>query len=304
MKSIVVEEFGGVEQLKMKEVDIPVVTEGKILIEVYATSVNPVDIKRRKGAFGGKLPMILGADIAGVVKKVGAGVKGFKVGDRVMSNGGKTYSEYAVAKEESTVKLSEKTHFDEAAAIPLAGQTAWQALIDLGKVKNGDRILIHAGAGGVGTLAIQIAKDKGAWIAATGSSGNQEFLVSLGVNRPINYENENFEEVLENIDFVLDPLGGEIQEKSLHVLRENGVLVSIAEEPDVKKAAKLGVTAKWFSVRPTKMALEALNEMLNKRILKPIVSQVFPFTEENVRKAHELSEMGHVRGKLIIRMKE
>lgn len=304
MKAIVIEEFGGVEKLQMKEVDEPIATEGKLLIEVYATSVNPVDIKRRKGTFGGKRPMILGADIAGVVKKVGSGVKRFKVGDRVMSNGGKTYAEYAVAKEENTVKLSENVLFDEAAAIPLAGQTAWQALIDLGKVKNGDRVLIHAGAGGVGTLAIQIAKDKGAWIAATGSSKNQEFLVSLGVNRPINYENEEFEEILNNIDFVLDPLGGEIQEKSLQVLRKNGVLISIAEEPDVKKAAQVGVTAKWFSVRPTRTVLDTLNQMLKRRTVKPIVSQVFPFTEENVRKAHELSETGHVRGKLIIRMKD
>lgn len=304
MKAIVVEEFGGVEKLQLKDVDEPHVTEGKVLIEVHATTVNPIDVKRRKGLFGGNLPMIVGADIAGVVKEVGAGVEEVKVEDRVMANGGKTYAEYAVTDEKNTVKLTDGASFDEAACIPLAGQTAWQALFDLGNVKKGDRVLIHAGAGGVGSVAIQIAKDRGAWIAATGRSNNQEFLRSLGVNQPINYENENFEEVLENMDFVLDTLGGEVQKKSFQVLRRNGMLVSIAAQPDEKGAAELGVEAKWFSVRPTKIALNDLNDMFKRKTLEPIVSQVFPFTEEGVREAHKLSETGHVRGKLVIRVKE
>lgn len=304
MKAIVIEEFGGIDQLKLKEVKEPKIAEDKVLIEVYATSVNPSDIKRRSGQFGGKLPMIVGGDVAGIIKKVGDKVKHLKVGDRVMANGLKTYAEFVVARGEVAVKLPEHVSFSEAAAVPLAGQTAWQTLIDLGKVKDGDRVLIHAGAGGVGTLAIQIAKAKGAWIAATASGKNQEFLTSLGVNRPINYKVEDFEKVEQDMDFVLDTIGGEVLEKSFSVLRQGGILVSIAGKPDEKKAAEQGITAEWLSMRPTHEALEGLNTLLAGRALKPIVSHEFNFTEEDVRKAHELSETGHVRGKLIIRVKE
>lgn len=304
MKAIVIDEFGGTEKLTLQEVEKPAVKEHQVGIEVYATSVNPVDIKRRKGLFGGKTPMIVGGDIAGIVKEVGTAVSDIKVGDRVMANGGKTYAEYVVAKEEVTVKLPESVSFDEAAAIPLAGQTAWQTVVDLGQVKEGDRVLIHAGAGGVGTLAIQIAKAKGAWIAATASGSNQEFLTSLGVNQPIDYKVENFTEVLDEIDFVLDPVGGKVQEESFQVLRKGGTLVSIAEEPDEKKAADLGITAKWFSMRPTKQALNGLNAVLKEQKLKPIVAKEYDFSEEEVREAHRISETGHAQGKMIIRVKE
>lgn len=303
MKAIVVEKFGGVEELKMQEVEQPTLKEDRVLVEVYATSVNPSDSKKRKGLFGGKLPMVLGGDIAGIVKEVGEKVTTLKVGDRVMANGVKTYAEYALAREEVTVKLPEHVSFEEAAAIPLAGQTAWQTLIDLGHVKNGDRVLIHAGAGGVGTLAIQIAKAKGAWIAATASKENQEYLTSLGVNRPIDYKSEDFTEVVEDIDFVLDPVGGKVQEDSFSVLRKGGTLVSIAEEPDEEKAAEMGITARWFSMRPTKEALVGLNELLTKKELKPILAKEYAFTEEDLREAHKEIETGHGRGKLVIRVK-
>lgn len=303
MKAIVVEKFGGVEELKMQEVEQPTLKEDRVLVEVYATSVNPSDSKKRKGLFGGKLPMVLGGDIAGIVKEVGEKVTTLKVGDRVMANGVKTYAEYALAREEVTVKLPEHVSFEEAAAIPLAGQTAWQTLIDLGHVKNGDRVLIHAGAGGVGTLAIQIAKAKGAWIAATASKENQEYLTSLGVNRPIDYKSEDFTEVVEGIDFVLDPVGGKVQEDSFSVLRKGGTLVSIAEEPDEEKAAEMGITARWFSMRPTKEALVGLNELLTKKELKPILAKEYAFTEEDLREAHKEIETGHGRGKLVIRVK-
>lgn len=303
MKAIVVEKFGGVEELKMQEVEQPTLKEDRVLVEVYATSVNPSDSKKRKGLFGGKLPMVLGGDIAGIVKEVGEKVTTLKVGDRVMANGVKTYAEYALAREEVTVKLPEHVSFEEAAAIPLAGQTAWQTLIDLGHVKDGDRVLIHAGAGGVGTLAIQIAKAKGAWIAATASKENQEYLTSLGVNRPIDYKSEDFTEVVEGIDFVLDPVGGKVQEDSFSVLRKGGTLVSIAEEPDEEKAAEMGITARWFSMRPTKEALVGLNELLTKKELKPILAKEYAFTEEDLREAHKEIETGHGRGKLVIRVK-
>lgn len=303
MKAIVVEKFGGVEELKMQEVEQPTLKEDRVLIEVYATSVNPSDSKKRKGLFGGKLPMVLGGDIAGIVKEVGEKVTTLKVGDRVMANGVKTYAEYALAREEVTVKLPEHVSLEEAAAIPLAGQTAWQTLIDLGHVKDGDRVLIHAGAGGVGTLAIQIAKAKGAWIAATASKENQEYLTSLGVNRPIDYKSEDFTEVVEGIDFVLDPVGGKVQEDSFSVLRKGGTLVSIAEEPDEEKAAEMGITARWFSMRPTKEALVGLNELLTKKELKPILAKEYAFTEEDLREAHKEIEIGHGRGKLVIRVK-
>lgn len=304
MRALVIEKFGGIDQLKMKDVEEPSLREDRLLIEVYATSVNPIDSKRRKGLYGGKLPMIVGGDVAGIVKEVGANVQRFRPGDRVMANGAKTYAEYVSVREEVTAKLPDNVSFIEAAAVPLTGQTAWQALMDFDKIRSGDRVLIHAGAGGVGSLAIQIAKEKDAWIAATASETNQEFLSSLGVHRPINYEAENFYEVLENIDFVLDPIGGEVQNKSLSVLRRGGTLVSIAEEPDQEKASALEVNAHWFSMRPTKNGIENLRDLLMSRKLKPIVAKEYAFTEEAVRDAHREIETGHGHGKLIIRIKE
>lgn len=302
MKAIVIEAFGGVNALNMKEIDKPELKPDRMLVEVFATSVNPVDTKRRSGAFGGNVPMIVGNDVAGKVLEVGEEVTDFKVGDRVMANGSKTYAEVVSVRPDRTVKLDDSVSFEAAAALPLTGQTAYEALVRRGKVKNGEKVLIHAGSGGVGTLAVQIAKIQGAWVAATASGSNQDLLKNLGVDRPVNYEKENFDEVLEDIDFVLDTIGGNVLEKSLSLISKQGRLLSIAGDPSDYVDTK-EVSADYFSMKPTHEALKELHTWLVEGKLKPVVSEVIPFTEEAVRVAHEKSEAGHVRGKLIIKIK-
>ncbi|WP_161878246.1 NADP-dependent oxidoreductase [Alkalibacterium sp. MB6] len=304
MKAIVIEEFGTVDQLVMTEIDRPVLKDNRLLVEVHATSVNPVDTKRRKGLFGGTLPMIVGGDVAGVVVEVGSQVTGFTVGDRIMANGARTYAEIVSVNPDRAVKLADHVSFEETAAIPLAGQTAYEAIIKRGQVSEGDRVLIHAGAGGVGSLAIQLAKIQGAYVSATAGPDNQELLKMLGVDHPINYREKEFAKELSDIDFVLDTLGGDVLKQSVSVLKEKGHLLSIAEEPDQKRAEEKQINADFFSMSPTREGLEALNRWLTDGKLKPILSKVVPFTEEGVRDAHELSETGHVRGKIIIKIKE
>lgn len=303
MKAIVIETFGGVEQLQLKDVDKPELKADRLLVEMYATSVNPVDTKRRSGSFGGNVPMIVGGDVVGKVIDVGSDVTGFEVGDRVMANGSKTYSEIVSVRPDRTVKLDESISFEEAAAIPLTGQTAYEALITRGKIQSDQRVLIHAGSGGVGTLAVQLAKIQGAWVASTASESNQTLLESLGADRPINYEKEDFEEVLDDIDLILDTLGGRVLEKSLSLIKDKGKLLSIAGNPGdfVDPEA---YDAEFFSMKPTKEALSQLHQWLVEGKLKPVISEVFPFTEEAVQKAHQLSEEGHVRGKLILKIKD
>ena len=304
MKAIVIEEFGTVDQLVMTEIDRPVLKDNRLLVEVHATSVNPVDTKRRKGLFGGTLPMIVGGDVAGVVVEVGSQVTGFTVGDRIMANGARTYAEVVSVNPNQAVKLADHVSFEEAAAIPLTGQTAYEAIIKRGHVSKGDRVLIHAGAGGVGSLAIQLAKIKGAHVSATAGPDNQELLKSLGVDQPINYREKEFAKELNGMDFVLDTLGGDVLKQSMLVLKERGRLLSIVEEPDQKRAEEKQINADFFSMSPTSQGLEALNRWLTDGKLKPILLKVVPFTEEGVRDAHELSETGHVRGKIIIKIKE
>lgn len=303
MKAILIEDFGGVEQLKLKDVPEPDLKPDRMLVEMHATSVNPADTKKRQGAFGGKLPMIVGGDIAGTVIAVGSDIKAFKVGDRVMANGVKTYAEVVSVRPDRAVKLDESVPFETAAAVPLTGQTAYEALVTRGQVKSGDRVLIHAGSGGVGSLAVQMAKIQGAWVAATASGRNQDLLKSLGVDRPINYEEEAFEQVLDDIDFVLDTLGGEVLEKSLSLVKDKGRLLSIAGDPDDYVDSR-ACDATFFSMRPTKEGLETLNEWLTSKKLKPVISEIYPFNEKAVQAAHEKSESGHVRGKLILKIKD
>lgn len=303
MKAIVIESFGEVNVLNMKEIEKPELKPNRLLVEVFATSVNPVDTKRRSGSFGGTLPMIVGNDVAGKVLEVGEDVTGFKIGDRVMANGSKTYAEIVAVRPDRTVKLDDSITFEEAAAVPLTGQTAYEALVRRYNVKNGERVLVHAGSGGVGSLAVQIAKIKGAWVAATASGSNQELLKSMGVDRPINYQEEAFETVLEGIDFVLDTLGKEVLEKSLTLIKDKGKLLSIAGDPS-EYVDTDNCDAEFFSMKPTGEALKELHEWMVDGKLRPVISEVYPFSEEAVREAHKNSESGHVRGKLIIKMKD
>lgn len=246
MKAVVIEQYGGREQLVEKEVPNPVPESRQVVVEVYATSINPIDWKLREGylkdAVPFEFPIILGWDVAGVVTEVGEDVKSFSPGDRVFARPDTTrfgtYAEYTTVDEHLLAALPKGVTFEEAAAVPLAGLTAWQCLVDFSNIKEGDRVLVHAGSGGVGHYAVQIAKHMGAYVAATASGKNRDWVEKLGVDRFIDYKEEDFSEVLQDFDIVVDTLGGEVQEKSFQVLKEGGKLPSVVQPPDETKQVK------------------------------------------------------------------
>jgi 2-desacetyl-2-hydroxyethyl bacteriochlorophyllide A dehydrogenase len=308
MKAIVIDQYGDKDKLKEKELSKPEPDSDEVLIEIHAAGINPIDWKLRYGYLKEKFPfdfpIVLGWDAAGIVEKVGKNVDSLQKGDRVfvrpeLTNRG-TYAEYTTAKEDLVAKMPENISFKEAAAVPLAGLTAYQILVDVGNLDSGDKVLIHAGAGGVGSFAIQIAKNMGAYVATTASTKNVDFLKSLGADEVIDYTKEDFSEVLEDYDLVIDTLGGEIQDKSLTILKNGGMLVSIVEEPDQEKAEKLNVKTKFHWLIPDGKELAALAEMMENQTLKPVVGTVFPFTDQGLKEAHELSETHHARGKIVI----
>lgn len=310
MKAIVIENYGGKEQLKEKELDLPVPGDNQVLVKLYATSINPIDWKLREGYLKEMMPfdfpIVLGWDAAGIIEQTGKNVKDFKKGDEVFArpettNRG-TYAEYTLVDDHLLAIKPKAISFEEAAAVPLAGMTAWQCLFDFGKVQEGDKVLIHAGSGGVGSYAIQFAKHKGAYVITTASGKNAEFVKSLGADEVINYKEQEFDKEIENIDFVLDSMGGEIQKKSLTVLKKGGRLASIVEKPDEELAKEHGVTADMIWLEPNGKQLSQIAELLDSKKVKSIVGEIFPLTEQGVKDAHELSETHHAKGKIVIRM--
>ncbi|WP_082232556.1 NADP-dependent oxidoreductase [Halobacillus massiliensis] len=311
MKAIVIEKYGSTEQLKEKEMQIPEIEDNQVLVELKATSINPIDWKLREGYLKEKVdfefPIILGWDAAGIVRKTGANVSKFKEGDRVFSRPELTrlgtYAEYAAIDEHVLAHLPEEISYEQAAAVPLAGLTARQCLVDSAGIQEGDKVLIHAGSGGVGHYAIQIAKSFGAYVATTASGKNQEWVEELGVDRFINYKEENFEEVLEDFDIVLDTLGGDIQEKSYSILKEGGRLASIVQPPDQETAEKHGVKAEFVWLEPDGEKLAQLGNLMVKGEMISKVGHTFPLSEEGLREAHRLSESHHAVGKIVIKIK-
>ncbi|HEY0244495.1 MAG TPA: NADP-dependent oxidoreductase, partial [Mucilaginibacter sp.] len=227
MKAIRIHEFGGPEVLKLEDIPVPIPAADEVLIKVYATSINPVDWKIREGQrkekFPVNLPLTLGWDVSGVIEKMGNAVNNFKYGDEVYSrpdptrNG--TYAEYVVVKADLVSLKPKSVDHIQAASVPLAGLTAWQGLFQYGQLQAGQKVLIHAASGGVGTFAIQYAKAKGAYVIGTASESNIDFVKQLGADEVIDYKNEKFEDKLSDIDLVLDTIGGDTQKRSLKVLK-------------------------------------------------------------------------------------
>lgn len=311
MKAVAIKQYGGKEQLK--EIDIPKPTpkEDQVIVKLHATSINPIDWKLREGYLNAMMPfefpIILGWDVAGIVEEVGDHVQDFKVGDRVFArpettNRG-TYAEYTIVDTHLLAKIPDNISFEEAACVPLAGLTAWQCLFDFGNIEKGDKVLIHAGAGGVGTFAIQLAKNVGAYVAATAGTHNVEFLKSLGADEVIDYKKQDFEKVLTEFDFVLDSLGGENQEKSFTVLKEGGKLASIVSEPNQEKAKEKNIKSGNVWLVPNGQQLEKIANLLGQNKLRVIIGHKFPFSEEGIKEAHALSESHHAKGKIVIQIK-
>ncbi|MFL8938296.1 NADP-dependent oxidoreductase [Rossellomorea oryzaecorticis] len=312
MRAIVIDQYGDKDVLNKREVEQPEIGDNQILLSNRATSINPIDWKVREGYLKDMLPfdfpIILGWDAAGVVARKGKNVEGFEIGDRVFArpdttNRG-TYAEYVAVDDHLLAPIPESMSFEEAAAIPLAGLTAWQCLVDFSDIKEGDKVLIHAGSGGVGNFAIQIAKSFGAHVASTASGKNEEFVKSLGADQFINYKEEDFSEVLEDFDIVLDTMGGEVQSNSYKVLKKGGKLVSIAEPPKEDEAKEYGVEAGFLWLEPKGEQLKQLADLYEKGELKPVIGETFTFSEQGLKDAHALSETHHAKGKIVIKISE
>jgi NADPH:quinone reductase-like Zn-dependent oxidoreductase len=309
MKAIRVYSFGGPDVLSMEEIPRPLPKSGEILVGVRAAGVNPVDWKTRRGEGAAGMikrpfPVILGWDFAGTVVALGEGVTRFAEGDavygmvRIPDEG--TYAEYVTLPAEHAARKPETLTFDDAAAVPLAALTAWQALFEIGHLVSGQKVLIHAAAGGVGHLAVQLAKTKGAKVVATASRENHEYLRSLGAEVVIDYARERFEDHVKDADLVLDTVGGATQERSFAALRPGGTLVSILSHPDELRAAQSGVHAHWTFVQPSGHRLDDIAKLVDEGDLRPTVSHVYPFVAAN--EAHARLERGHTRGKLVLRV--
>ncbi|WP_259014290.1 NADP-dependent oxidoreductase [Emticicia fluvialis] len=312
MKAIVLKEFGGVENFSIENLPIPALNENEVLVEVKAVSINPVDAKTRSGkAMAGRLktesPVILGWDISGVVTRTGSEVTTFKVGDEVFGmvnfpGHGKAYAEYVAAPAAHlALKPGNITH-EEAAAATLAALTAWQALHTHSKIKPNDRVLIHAAAGGVGHFAVQLAKHLGAYVIGTASAVNKEFVLSLGADEYFDYKAQPFEEVINDIDIVLDTVGGNNIERSFEVVKKGGTVITLpsnTSEGIVEKAKEKGINGFFFLVQSNGEDMQQIASLLESGTLKAHVSGVYTFDE--IGKAHQQIETGSTKGKIVIK---
>jgi len=313
MKAIILKEPGTVENLIVSEEPIPTITEGEVLIQTKSISINPVDIKTRKGnGTYGKIkdesPIILGWDVSGVVVESKSEL--FKKGDEVFGmvnfpGHGKAYAEYVAAPASQLALKPKNISFDEAAAATLTVLTAWQALITNAKIKAGDRVLIHAASGGVGHFAVQIAKHFGAYVIGTSSAANKDFVLSLGADEHLDYKAQPFEDVVKDIDFVLDTIGGDNIDRSLEVIKPGGTLISIPSglnEQLMEKAKAKNVDGYFIMVHSSGEDMKTVASLLEKGILKAHVSKTFPF--EKLADAHVYVETARSVGKVIVKVSE
>jgi NADPH:quinone reductase-like Zn-dependent oxidoreductase len=308
MKAVRIHEYGGPEVLRYEEAEKPEPGDNDVLIRVHAAAVNPVDWKVREGHMKGsvdyKMPLILGWDLSGVVEKTGVAVTRLEVGDEVFSrpdiarNG--AYADYIIADDALVALKPKKIDHIRASAIPLAGMTAWQALFDVAGLQAGQRILIHAAAGGVGTFAVQLAKWKGAFVIGTASAGNVDFVRELGADEVVDYTSTPFESYVSDVDVVLDTMGGETQDRSWGVLKPGGILVSIVSPPPENAAAQHKVRGAFHFLDPNAGQLTRIAELVDAGKIRSMVDRIFPLSE--ARKAQELSETGHARGKIVLKV--
>ena len=301
---------GGPEVLELGEAEIPRPLPTEIRVRVGAAGVNPVDWKTRAGAgmaaVLGPPPFTVGWDVAGTVDAVGPGVTRFAVGDAVFGmpwfpRQAGAYAEFVTAPSRHFAHRPAGLSEVAAAALPLAGLTAWQCLVDIADVQPGQRVLVHAAAGGVGHLAVQIAKARGAYVIGTASAGKHNLLHDLGIDEAVDYRSEAFEKVVEPVDLVFDAIGGDVAERSLDVLHPDGRLIclpSAAGADALAAAAERGLRATAMLVEPDGDGLEELARLVDDRRLRVIVAETFPL--ERASHAHRAGEMGHTTGKLVL----
>jgi NADPH:quinone reductase-like Zn-dependent oxidoreductase len=297
MRAVVMHETGGPEVLRYEETERPEPADGEVLISVRAASVNPADWKSRRGFMETQLPAVLGHDVSGTVEQSRA--EGFAEGDDVFGSAGSGgYAEFATASAEAIAKKPPAVSHEEAAAIPVAGLTAWQALFDRGELQSGQTALIAGAAGGVGHFAVQFAKHGGARAIGTGSSRNRDFVLGLGAEEYVDYTQQDVADVVSGVDVAFDTVGGETTEALLPTVREGGILVTIAAAPPEDAARERGVRAELHVTSPSAEQLARIADLIAAGDVRVEIAEVVPLAE--VQRAHELSESGHTRGKIIL----
>ncbi|WP_342534856.1 NADP-dependent oxidoreductase [Lysinibacillus sp. FSL K6-1151] len=332
MKAMVINQYGKAP-MQLAEIPTPEIGEYEILAEIHAASINPIDFKIRDGKvkllIQYKMPLILGNDFSGVVVKVGTKVTRFKVGDEIYARPRKskigTFAEFIAIHEDDIALKPKNLSFEEAASIPLVGLTSYQALHDIMHLQKGQKILIHAGSGGVGTFAIQLAKVMGATVATTASEAGANLVTSLGADEVINYKTEKFEEILGNYDAVFDTLGGETLEKSFGIIKNGGKIVSVSGMPNARfakendsgffktllfSAASYKLTAlekkhhaqySFLFMKPSGDQLRIIADYIESGKIKPVIDRTFTF--EEAQKAMGYAESGRAKGKIIVKIK-
>ena len=333
MKAIIVDRYGSKDGVRVAEMPRPELRQDDVLVQNHAAGVNPLDSKIRDGAFKTilpyRLPLILGNEVAGVVERVGSRVRWFKPGDEVYARPGKdrigTFAEYSAVREDDLAHKPRSLSMEQAASIPLVGLTAWQALIERAQLKRGQRVLIHAGSGGVGTFAIQLARQVGAYVATTTSSANVDWVQRLGADVVIDYKKDDFEKILHDYDVVLNSLDAETLEKSLQVLKPGGKLISISGPPDPdfakelglspalglvmrllsyrirKKAKRRGIGYSFLFMRANGDQLREIGALIDSGVIRPVVDRVFAF--ESTKEAMAYVETGRAKGKVVVKIR-
>jgi len=318
------------DEVRIEDVPRPVPGPGDLLVQVRAASVNPVDVKIRDGGvkvlIRDRMPLVLGSDLSGTVVETGAGVSRFNQGDEIFARLDKdrigAFAEFALVRETAAARKPARLSHVEAASIPLVGLTSWQAMVDIAKLGPGARVLIHAGSGGVGTFAIQLAKHLGCWVAATVGARNVELVRKLGADQAVDYRAQQFDEALSDLDFVLDTQGGETLLRSFSVVKRGGCIVSIGGIPDAKFARAWGLNPllvlalSWMTRKETRLArdrgvryeylfmhasgdeLSRIAELIDGGIIHPVIDKTFPL--DQIREALAYSESGRATGKVVI----
>ena len=333
MKAFIVDRYGSKDGVRAGDMPEPELREDDVLVQIHAAGVNLLDAKIRDGEFKRflpyRFPLILGNEVAGVVVRVGSRVQRFKPGDEVYARPDDdrigAFAEFIAIQEDAVAKKPKNLTMEEAASIPLVGLTAWQVLVERAKLSAGQKVLIHAGSGGVGTVAIQLAKHLGATVATTTSTANLEWVKRLGADLVIDYRKDDFEHILQDYDVVLNSLGAETLEKSLRVLKPGGKLISISGPPDPEfaqdrglswivrlamrllsyrirnKAKRHHVSYSFLFMRASEDQLREIGSLVDAGIIRPVVDRVFPF--EATKEALAYVETGRAKGKVVVKVR-
>lgn len=322
MKAAQINKYGHSDVIEIVDIEKPKAGPGQVLVKIYASSINPFDFKLREGYMKEMMPLnfpfTLGGDVAGVVTEIGQGVDKFQVGNKVygsanaLAGGSGAFAEFASVPSEMVAKMPKNLDFNQAAAVVLVGVSAVQAFLEhiklqpfrseypSGSERPGQKILIHGGAGGIGTIAIQIAKSKGAYVATTTTGDGFDYAKKLGADQVIDYKNQKFEEILSDYDAVFDTVGGETFEKSFRVLKKGGIIVSMVSNDEKKLADQYGVKAISQFTKINTDNLNALTKFIEDKVVKVYVDKIYPL--DRIKEAFEEKEKGDVRGKIAVKI--